>query len=292
MFRQLLINGLAIGFNYGLVAVSFGLIYRTAGFFHFAHGAVYTAAAYFLLLLTTSLYVPVTIGIIIAVVGGACLGGLIDIFIYRPLRHRGSSSEVLLLASLGLMIVIQNLISLIFGDTLRRLRASTILEGFDVGGARITAIQLTTILVSASISLALWSWLKWARLGKYMRAVASDKELSRIVGINSEMVTTAAFMIGSAVTAVAAILNAYDTDLTPMMGFRAILMAVVASIIGGLGSIPGALFGGLLIGLTQSITAWWLPTQWQDALVFVVLIVFLLIRPHGFFGYTFRSEAV
>jgi branched-chain amino acid transport system permease protein len=292
MLRQLIINGLVVGFSSGLVAVSFGLIYRTAGFFHFAHGAVYTAAAYLLFLLSTSLYFPVAIGVILAVVGGACLGGMTDIFVYRPIRRRGSNNIILLLSSLGLMIVIQNIISLFWGDTTRRLRSSNIYEGLNIGGARITRIQLMTILVSITLSLALWSWLRWTRLGKHMRAVANDKELSVIIGIDSEKITTIAFIVGSAVAAVAAILSGYDTDLTPMMGFRAILIGVVAAVIGGIGSIPGALCGGLLIGLTQTITAWWLPTQWQESLVFVILIIFLLVRPHGFFGYKLRSEAV
>jgi branched-chain amino acid transport system permease protein len=125
-----------------------------------------------------------------------------------------------------------------------------------------------------------------------LRAVANDSELSSALGLNSGRVIAVAFALGSALAGVAAIFIAYDTDLTPMMGFRAILMGVVAVIVGGVGSIPGALVGGLFVGLAQHLGVWKLPTQWQDAIVFLILIVFLVLRPQGFLGKPLKRAAV
>lgn len=284
MHRQLFVNGIILGFSYALVAVSFGLIYSTAGFFHFAHAAVYTFAAYLLYTVTAMLKIPSMVGIPLSVGAAAALGASIQIFIYKPLVRRGSSRAVLLLSSLGIMVVFQNLISLTFGDVTLAVRNSNISEGMIISGARITAVQIITIAFGLVFPLAISQWLRLSRMGRIMRAVANEKELSTIVGIDVDKTITLAFIIGSGTAAVAAILSAYDTDLTPMMGFRAVLFGAVAAIIGGIGSVHGALLGGLLIGFSQIFGGWMLPTQWQDTVVFLILIFFLILRPHGFLG--------
>ncbi len=291
MYGQLFVNGLIVGFGYALVAVSFGLIYSTAGFFHFAHGAVYSFAAYLLYTLTATLNIPPVVGIALSITGAAALGAAIQIFIYRPLVRRGSNRAVLLLSSLGVMVVVQNLISMTFGDITLAVRSSDISEGMAVLGARITKVQIVTIVLGLVLSLAIWLWLRLSKTGRMTRAVANERELSTIVGIDSERIITLTFIIGSGTAAVAAILSAYDTDLTPMMGFRAVLFGAVAAIVGGIGSVPGALCGGLLIGFSQILGGWLLPTQWQDTVVFLILILFLILKPHGFLGIPRTSRA-
>lgn len=291
MLSQLIANGMIVGSIYGLVALGFGLIYSTTRFFHFAHAAIFTVGAYltysgWLLGLSLTAAIPLAIG------GAAILGSLLEVGVYRLLRRNGASSLVLLLASLGLLIIIQNAISLIFGDDTKTMRGSVVAEGLSVFGAIVTPIQITTIAVSVLLSALCWFFIGYSSKGKRISAVANDQELSRIVGIDSDVVILLTFVLGSALAAVAAILIALDTDMTPMMGFNALLMGVAAAIVGGIGSIPGSMLGGLLIGLAQHFGVWKLPTQWQDAIVFMILILFLLMRPQGLLGKPLRRAAV
>lgn len=165
-------------------------------------------------------------------------------------------------------------------------------EGLSVFGARVTLIQISMIAVSVLLSALCWVFIEYSSKGKAMSAVANDPELARIVGVESDQVILFTFALGSALAAIASILISFDTDMTPMMGFNALLMGVVAAIVGGIGSIPGALLGGLLVGMAQHLGVWKLPTQWQDAIVFVILILFLLFRPQGFLGKPLRQAAV
>jgi len=291
MLPQLFVNGLIAGSIYALVALGFGLIYSTTRFFHFAHGAVYAVGAYLTYagwLWGLSLYIAIPL----AVIGTSALGALLDIAVYRPLRKKGASSLILLLASLGLFIVIQNLISLIFGDDTKTIRSGAVTEGLPIFDARITPIQITIIAVSVPL-LALCSvFMRRTKIGKVMRAVANDPELARVVGIESDQIVLFTFVLGSALAAIAAILISLDTDMTPMMGFYALLMGVVAVIAGGVGSIPGSALGGLLVGMAQHLGVWKISTQWQDTIVFLILIFFLLFRPQGFLGKAVKKVSV
>lgn len=289
MMAQIIANGVIAGCAYALVALGFGLIFSVCGFFHLAHGAVYTVAAYsaytFICLCGWSPWV----GVPVAIIAATAVGALIEIIVYKPMRRFGASSLTLLICSLGIMVAIQNGISLVFGDDTKLLRSTGVYEGIAVFGAHITPIQFIIVGASVLLSTSLFAWIRLSRYGKITRAVASDPGLATIVGIDSPRVVLMVFGLGSALAAVAAILIGYDTDLTPAMGFKSILMAVVAVIVGGIGSVRGSLLGGLLVGLVQHLGVWRLPTQWQDAIVFVVLIVFLIVRPEGFFGKPLKS---
>jgi len=291
VLTQLFVEGLFAGSVYALIALGFGLIYSTTRVFHFAHAAIYTAAAYLAYsggLLGLKLYVAIPLAVILA----SMLGGLLEIVVYRPLRKKEASPVILLLASLGLLIVIQNAISLLFGDGAKSIRGSAVSEGLAIFEARITAIQVG-IMISSVLLLALcWAFIKYSNKGKAMAAVANDPELARIVGIELDQVILFTFVLGSALAAIASILISFDTDMTPTMGFDALLMGVVAAIVGGIGSIPGAFLGGLLVGMAQHLGVWKLPTQWQDAIVFGILIIFLLLRPQGLLGKPLKKAAV
>lgn len=283
MVSQLLLNGLIAGSVYALVAVSFSLIYRTVRFFHFAHGGIYTAGAYLCFTFYSSLRFSFFLAVICAVLLTAALGAGMDVLIYRPMRARHVSSIVLLIVSLGLLIISQNLVSLIFGDATKSLR-TFVAQTYNIGGARITSIQLIIIAMSVAVCALTWLLLQFSYLGRLMRAVANDSELCRVVGVRNDRVIIMVFAIGSAITAGAAVLVSLDTDMTPTMGFGALFMGVVAAIIGGVESMPGAALGAIFVGLIQQLAAWKLPTQWQDAIVFVILIGFLVLRPQGLLG--------
>jgi branched-chain amino acid transport system permease protein len=281
MLSQVVITGFVVGAAYGLVATSFALICHAVRFFHLAHAATYTVAAYLTLYLLITLSLPALLAIPLAIVGTGLLGYLMYVVVYLPLQNRSSSPAILLLSSLGILTVLQGIISLNFGDAIQSIRISGAQLGFNLAGARVTSIQVLTGIVSVALSWALWMWLRYSRVGLVLRALANDEELSRVFGVQRVRMSQLALVLGSALAGVAAILNAYDTDLTPMMGFRVVLVGIVAAIVGGIGSIPGAYAGGLLIGLVQQFAAWTLPGQWQEAVVFIILILMLVVRPQG-----------
>ena len=159
-------------------------------------------------------------------------------------------------------------------------------------GARITRIQAIIICASVTICLLTWATLRLTSAGRRIRALANDPYLSTIVGVDTDRIILLVFMIGSGIAGAAAILISLDTDITPTMGFTALLMGVVAAIVGGVGNISGAIVGGLFVGLAQHLGVWKLPTEWQDAIVFAILIAFLLARPQGFLGKPMRRAGI
>ncbi len=288
---QLISHALVTASACAAVAVAFCLVYGVARFFHFAHAVVFTSGPYFALTLTSA-GLPMVPAILVAVALSTLLGCLMEVSTYRPLRHKGASSLILLLASLGIYIVLQNVISLVFGDDTKTIRSGVVREGIDVLGARITPIQITTICVSVVLVVALALFLRRTKLGAAMRAVSSNPELARVSGIDSDRVILWAFAIGSALAGIAGILVALDVDMTPTMGMHALMMGVVAVIIGGVNSIPGVALGALLLGLAQHLGVWKISSQWQDAIAFIILLAFLLFRPQGFLGRRAKKATV
>jgi branched-subunit amino acid ABC-type transport system permease component len=196
---------------------------------------------------------------------------------------------VLLLASLGLYFLLQNTISMLFGEDTKSIRSGVVREGLPVFGARITPIQIVIIAVSILLVVLTAVWLKTTKIGKAMRAVANDSELAQVSGIDSDRVILWVFAVGSALAGVAGILVALDVDMTPTMGMNALMMGVVAMIVGGVGSIPGV---ALLLGFAQNFGVWKISSQWQDAIAFVILFVFLLVKPEGFLGRRVKKASI
>jgi branched-chain amino acid transport system permease protein len=277
---QLFVNGVLSASVFAVIAVGFVLIYIVSRFFHFAHGVILTSGAFFCYAVTLS-GAPLSLAIAVGVVGAAILGTAMELLTYRPLRHRGATPLVLLLASLGLYIACQNTISLIFGDAIRTLRTWPVREGLPILGARVTPVQLTIIGSAVLLYFVTWVFLKKTRAGRAFRAVASDPELARVSGIRSERVVLAVFAWGSVLASLAGILIALDVDMTPQMGMRPLMMGVVAVIVGGTRSIWGPALGALLLGFAQHFGTLCISSAWQDAIAFAVLIMFLLVRPHG-----------
>jgi branched-chain amino acid transport system permease protein len=275
---------LIAGSALGLLAASFALIYQTARFFHFAHASVFTLAGYLTYLFARTLGWPLLVSISASVFLTGVAGWLLYVSIYLPITRRDAGPTSLLLVSLGLMVAIQNIISMAFGDELKTLWDRPVGRGLSLGSALITPVQLLTVISSFVALISLAAFLRLTRLGLSLRSVADNEELAVVIGLDPKKVTAVAFGIGSAIAAISAILASFDTGLTPAMGFNALLMAVVAVVVGGVGSIPGALLGGVGIGLIRNLAVAVVPTAWIDSIVFLVLIVFLLVRPHGLLG--------
>jgi len=284
VFQQLIVNSLISASLYSLIALGFVVIYRTVRFFHFAHGAVYTAGAYIAYSLYISSGIPFIIAILYAALFAGALGVLIDRVIYFPLRAKKSSSFVLMLASFGVLIFMENLIAMLYGNQILSIRTGEIKEGYHILGAIITPIQIMILLVAIVLMFLLWAFLKFAKLGKAMRAVADDNIAASVVGINPQHTISLSFFIGSALAGIAGVLVSLETNLEPTMGFSALLKGIIAAIVGGIVSIPGAVLGALLLGFAENFGIWYIPAGWKDAIAFTILIIFLLFRPQGILG--------
>ncbi|HAW49775.1 TPA: branched-chain amino acid ABC transporter permease [bacterium] len=301
MVQQLVVNGIIAGSIYALVAIGFTVIYRTVKFFHLAHGVVYTAGAYFaysvvsfwLLVFNNQInFMGWLLAILTGVIGAGILGIVIDRFVYYPLRKQNASNLIFLIASFGVFIFIQNLLQLIYGAQILTIRTGPIKEGHHFFDVVITDIQILILTVSIFLMILLWLFIQKTKLGKAMRAVSDDPMAANIVGINPEKIILISFAIGSALAGIAGILISFETNIEPTMGFIAILKGIIASIIGGIGNIPGAVLGGFFLGAVENLGIWKIQAGWKDCIAFVILIIFLLIRPWGIMGIKTEKETI
>jgi branched-chain amino acid transport system permease protein len=212
------------------------------------------------------------------------LGIAIDRLVYLPLRTAKAPNLVFLIASFGVFIFLQNLIQLIYGAQILTLRTGPVKKGHQILGAVITDTQILILIVSILLSVVLWLFIQRAKLGKAMRAVADDPLAASVVGIYPEKTIFASFAIGSVLAGAAGILISLETNIEPTMGFSAILKGIIAAIIGGIGSIPGAVIGGFFLGIAENLGIWKIQAGWKDCIAFAILIVFLLLRPGGIWG--------
>jgi len=282
MTWQLLVNGAVSASMYVLTGVGFAAIYSALRFFHFAHAAVVMTGAYVAFALFQPLGFPIWAAVAGGIVVSACIGCGMELVVYRPLRSKGAPSLVLLLASLGMYVVLQNVISMVFGDDAKSIRITEVKEGLNLLGARITPIQIVSIATGTVALIGTGTLLRFTRQGKAMKAMASDCELSVASGIDTTRVALFAFAVGSALAGVSGILIGIDAAVTPMMGMNVLLMGVIAVIVGGVRSIIGIAAAAVVLGMAQQFGAWYMGPEWQEAAAFAVLLVFLLFFPRGF----------
>jgi branched-chain amino acid transport system permease protein len=289
MVAQLFANGLAMGSLYALSALGFGLIYNTTRVFHIAYGAVYTVSAYLLFALWTQYKIPLGIALIIASILTILLGILIDIHVYQPLLRQNSSFLIVMISSLAVYIITVNIIVLIFGNEIKVLR-SGVATTFSLGQVILSDIQILQIVAFAFVFFTLVLFLKWTNFGKIIRAMRDNPDLLSLMGIDLQKVRWLIFGLGSLLAGLAAMLQALDVGIDPNIGMSAVLIAAVAVIIGGVGILEAPAFGGLLLGVLQSVVIWQASGRWQEAVTFALLILFLLFKPEGIFGQRRRLE--
>ena len=280
---QLLINGLIAGAIYALVASGFSLIYSTCKFVHFAHGAVIAFSAYILYFLFSVIGLNFGFSVVLAIAFASLLGYGMNI-VYNKLRQRKVSSVILLIASFALLILIESLILLLFGADVKTIGYIKVAKGLEIFGAIITPLQIFIIVASFILLILLFYFMKKTKMGKAMRAVSDNKDVAEIVGISSEKIYSWSFIIGSAIAGIAAILISLEQNLEPMMGTSLMIKGFTGAIIGGIGSVPGAILGSLLLGFSENFGSWFLPSGYKDAIAFVILFFFLLFRPKGILG--------
>ena len=292
LFLQLAATGLVVGSLYALCALGWGLIYGTTLHFHVAHGAVFTLAAYFAYAAQKFLGLPLAIAVAAAVFAAALSGLLIDLFIYQPLERRGAIRTTLFIASLGLLTLIENLLAIIFTPDPLRMEVGWLADSIQLGPVFLTRLHLVSMATAILGFLALMAFLKYSLWGQAIRAVSSSPEMARTVGIDLRRVHLLTYAVGSAISAPAGILVAMDVGVEPYRGTTFVLLASVAVIMGGIGSIPGALLGALFLALLENIGVWKIPSEWQSTISFGVFLMFIVLRPRGFFGRKIQSAEI
>jgi len=281
---QLLINIIFTSQLYLIVAFSFAIIYQTTNFFHLSHAAIITLGSYLTYYLFVKCSLPLWFSIFSAILISVFIAILIQQLVYKPLSNVKDKSLILLIVSLGVYVILENIISLIWGDGTLSMRTANVKIGYEVFGAYITKIQIITILVSFGLLIVEILILNRIKLGRQIKAVSSNSELTKIFGINSNKVILCSFVIGTTCAVIAGILTAFDTDMTPTMGFSILLYGIVAMIIGGVGSTWGLIGGSLLLATAQHLGAYYIDSKWMDAIAYIILILFLIWRPLGFSG--------
>lgn len=281
LLPQFLANAIIAGTLFGLLGLSFGTIYSTTKILHFAHGSVYVISAYVF-------YAAHIIGglwIIPAAAVALLAGGLAGVanmrLLYDPLISRRASGVIVMIASLGLFIAVENLIVLGFGNDSRIVPLGAVQAGYQRGGITITALQLGILAVSAAVFIATWLLATRTRLGRAMRAMADDPGMAEIIGLDVKRLRYVVFFLGSVILAVAAVLQSLDIGISPQAGLTIILTAAVAAIIGGANSLLAGILGGYIIGFMQNLGILWLDPRWQNLITFTALVVVLVVRPEG-----------
>lgn len=277
---------------YTLIAYSFFLVYSVGKFFDISHAIIITFGAYFTYLFSVNFGLALWLGILPSIFFSVFLMVLIELSIYKPLRKREILAWEMLIVSLGLYVILQNLISLIWGDDKKSIRRWPVKPGHEFFDAYITDVQIVTIAGGLVLIIGLLTFLHYTSHGKRIRAVSSNEELSNIFGISSDKVILLSFAIGSALAAIAGILFALDRDITPTMGFRIFLYAVVSMIIGGVGSYRGIIGGALLLATAQHLSAYYAGSKWMDSIAYIILILFLIWKPLGFSGKSIKKVEI
>jgi branched-chain amino acid transport system permease protein len=293
---QQLVNGLTLGAVYALIALGYSMVYGVLQLLNFAHGDVYMIGAFVgygvltALAPKSGLLVPAWAIIVLMVLAAMLVCGLLGVviewFAYRPLRSAPRIAP--LISALGVSFFLQNAVLLILSANYRTIRTEVLLPprlGIDIGSARVSAVRLLVIVGAVALMIALNALVRRTRLGRAMRAVATDREAAGMMGVDVDRVIVATFFIGSALAGAAGVLVGLAfTQVWHYMGFAAGLKGFTAAVLGGIGNIPGAMLGGLLLGLTESLAVGFISPTYKDLIAFVVLIVVLLIRPAGLLG--------
>ena len=297
-FIQLTVDALTLGSVYALIALGYTLVYGVLKLLNFAHGDVFMVGSFIgfgvLQLLGGSAHpvVPVWALIVLvtlaAMAGCAALGVVIERFAYRPLRNAPRIAP--LISALGVSFFLANSMQLLFGATPRSYDTFTLsngalyLTGIDIGNVRVPLLRIITVCVAFVLMVFLWFLVNKTRMGKAMRATSFDQEAATMMGVDIDRVIVFTFVLGSALAGAAGVMFALRVPTQVSIGFVAGLKGFTAAVIGGIGSIPGAMAGGLLLGFAESYAQGYISTKWSDLIVFSILIAFMIFRPQGLLG--------
>lgn len=283
MFAQQLINGLVTGSAYALIALGYTMVYGVLQLINFAHGEIYMAGAFAGLLLVTAAKLPFWLALPLAMAIAALVGVTVEFVAYRPLRR--SSRLAVLISAIGMSIFLSNLGLWIFGPATRSFQPPFRVTTLEIGGIRTNTLSLLALGLALLMMIGLHYLVTRTKMGKAMRAVAQDRDTAALMGINVNRTISFTFAIGSALAAAAGVMvGMLFNAVTPTMGVMPGLKGFVSAVLGGIGSIPGAMVGGLVLGMAETVGVALLSSQWRDAIAFAILIIVLLSRPTGLLG--------
>lgn len=284
MFIEQIINGLSLGMIYALIAVGYSLVFGILRIVNFSHGSVYAFGAHISLLLISMNFGIFPAAIASILITGV-LGIVIDKFSLQPLRQQNSKQIASLITTIGVSYIIQNLLMIFFGSQIKHFPKVFDYGSINVLGAQIGTTQIFIFAISLLLLLALTIIIKFTKIGLAMRAVEQNPKAAHLMGINVNQVITFTFFLGGASAAIAGtLISGYYQMVYAGMGFMAGLKAFSAAVLGGIGVLYGSIFGGLVIGVSETLTATYIGGSYRDAMAFVILILVLLIRPNGLFG--------
>ena len=293
VFIQQVTNGLTIGMIYALIALGYTIVYGIIQLINFAHGEVFMVGGY-LCLLVFMLFTGIFAGIggsilflmvtfLLAMLGTSIIGLIIERFAYRPLRTAPRLAP--LITAIGVSFLLQNAIMLIFGPTDKSFPNLIPVQQFSFGAVTLTNLQILISIVSLLLMIGLQFFIKYTRTGKAMRALADDREAASLVGIDANRIVSIAFVIGSALAGAGGVMfGMYYHTINFHDGYLAGLKAFTAAVFGGIGNVPGAMLGGLLLGVLEGVGAGYLSSEWKNVFAFLILILILLFRPSGLMG--------
>ena len=282
---QYLINGISIGSVYAIIALGYTMVYGIAKMLNFAHGDVIMIGAYISFCVTSYLGLPAWVSVIAAVAVCTLLGITIEGLAYKPLR--GTPSLAVLITAIGVSYFLQNAAQLIWSSSPKNFTSVVTMKPISLAGGQIviTGEVLLTVAVCILVMVGLTLFTGKTRTGKAMRAVSEDRDAAQLMGINVNQTISTTFAIGSALAAIAGVLLCSTVPtLQPTTGSMPGIRAFTAAVFGGIGSIPGAMLGGILLGIIETFSKAYISTQFSDAIVFFVLIVILLVKPAGLLG--------
>lgn len=287
MLLQFITNGIITGLLYSLLAIGFALVYNTTHIFHIAAAGIYVFAAYMFWLFGVKIGMNLLLAAALALVLTMGLSWLSEKVIYRPLRNKQTSLNVIMIASIGLMTVIVNLIAMFFGNETKVVE-NAILPTISLGKLIVTTPQLYQLFISIGIIAIFLTFLDKTKSGLKLRALSADETLFETLGYDKQNTFTFVFLASGLFIGLASCLTVYDVGMDPNMGMTVLINALVAMIIGGAGRFGACVVGGLLLGVLQSLTVYFFASNWQNAITFALLLIFLFVRPQGIAGYKQR----
>ena len=288
-FIQTLISGLSLGSIYALIALGYTMVYGIAKMLNFAHGDIIMIGAYAGIIAVGQMNLPPLAAVLISILICALLGVLIEFLAYKPLRQAPPLS--VLITAIGVSYFLQNLALILFGSQQKAYPTLAVMSHYTLGGVTVDGISILTLLVTAVIMVVLTFFINKTRLGKAMRAVSEDKAAASLMGISVNGTITLTFAIGSALAAVASIFYGMSyVYIKPTTGAMPGIKAFTAAVFGGIGSVPGAMLGGILLGVIEQLSKTYISTLWSDAIVFGVLVLVLVVKPTGLLGKTMNEK--
>ena len=282
-FLSYLINGVSLGSVYAIIALGYTMVYGIAKMLNFAHGDIIMVGSFAAYIAMISAGVSPIVSVLLAMVICTVLGLLIERIAYKPLRS--APSLAVLITAIGVSYLLQNLALLIFKATPIPFASIIKVPSIKIGGVHVSGLTIVTLIVTTISMILLTLFINKTKAGRAMRAVSEDKGAAELMGVNVNQTISITFAVGSALAAVAGVLfiAQYET-LLPTLGALPGIKAFVAAVLGGIGSIPGAMLGGLILGIIESLAKAYISTQLSDAIVFSVLVIVLLVKPSGLLG--------